>query len=971
MSGYRLANGGRIDRGARLGFSFDNHAYFGHPGDTLASALIASGVTLLGRSFKYHRPRGLVSAGASEPNALVTLGEGGRREPNVRASVAELYEGLVAESQNRWPSLDFDLGAVSGRLSPFLAAGFYYKTFMRPAALWEKLYEPLIRRAAGLGRAGLENDPDAYEKSWAHCDLLVVGAGPAGLFAALTAARSGADVILADEGAEPGGSLLIDPAGIDGRSSAETLQAWLDELRAAPNARLLTRATVFGWYDDMVFGALERVQKHVATPDARAPVERLWRIATRRALLCAGAEPRPIVFGGNDRPGVMLAEAGLSLARRHGVAVGRRVGVFTLDEAGRRTAKALRQAGVEVTAEWDARDEDYVLDAHGGKALGFVEATRGGRRERVDLDALLVSGGHSPRIHLACQRGAKPRWSEAHGAFLAPEGTLPVAGGANGAATLAKTFAEAGEKAAALVGELGRAAPKFETPRVADDWTEAASKVVWRVPRSKGKAFVDFQNDVCADDIALAAREGYDHVELAKRYTTTGMATDQGKLSNVNAIGLLAQALGVTPAAVGTTTFRPFYTPVSFGALAGTHRGPRFRPVRHSPLEAWARRRGAVFVEAGPWLRSSWFPRQGETHWRESVDREARAVRQGVGLCDVSTLGKIELVGRDVGAFLDRVYGNRFSTLAVGKARYGLMLREDGFVYDDGTTSRLSEDRWLMTTTTAQAAGVLAHLDFCAQVLWPDLEVRSVSVTDQWAQMALAGPLSRTTLAKVVDVDVSDAALAHMAAKAVTLLGGRVEGRLFRLSYSGERAYEIAVPAGKGDEVAQALMEAGAPEGVCAYGVEAMGVLRIEKGHVTHNEINGTVTAADLGMGRLVARSKPDFIGRVLLDREGLNDPDRLRLVGVAPLEASGVLRAGAHVLAKGAAATLENDRGYLTSACHSPHVGSAIALALVRRGPERIGEEVVVWNALKSEYTPARLTNPVFVDPENQRLHG
>jgi sarcosine oxidase subunit alpha len=971
MSGYRLARGGRIDRDARVAFQFDGRAYAGHPGDTLASALIASGVLLMGRSFKYHRPRGPVSAGASEPNALVTLGAGGRREPNVRASVAELYEGLVAESQNRWPSLDLDFGAVNGWLAPFLSAGFYYKTFMRPARLWETLYEPLIRRAAGLGRAGYEPDPDAYEKTWAHCDLLIVGAGPAGLIAALTAARAGADVILADEGSEPGGSLLFDSAAIDGASPDETLRAWLGELRAAPNVRLLARTTVFGWYDDMAFGAVERVQKHLATPDPREPAERLWRIAARRALLCTGAEQRPIVFGGNDKPGVMLAEAGLTFARRYGVAVGRRVGVFTLDDAGARAAKSLSEAGVEIAAQWDARKDEFVLDALGGKTLRGVAATRGGRPERVEIDALLVSGGFSPRIHLACQRGARPRWSEARAAFLAPEGTLPLAGGANGAATLAETLAEAVAKATALVAELGFAAGKPQAPRVDDDWATTPGRVLWRVAGSKGKAFVDFQNDVHAGDIALAVREGYDHVELAKRYTTNGMATDQGKLSNVNAIGLLAQARGLTPDAIGTTTFRPFYTPVSFGALAGAHRGARYQPVRRSPLEAWARRRGAVFVESGLWMRSSWFPISGETHWRQSVDREALAVRRGVGLCDVSTLGKIELVGRDAGILLDRVYSNNFASLPIGKARYGLMLREDGFVYDDGTTSRLGEDRWFMTTTTAQAAGVMAHLDFCAQALWPELEVWCVSVTDQWAQMALAGPLARATLAKVVDDDVSDAAFPHLSAKTATFLGGRIEGRLFRLSFSGELAYEIAVPAGRGDEVAEALMQAGAPFGICPYGVEAMGVLRIEKGHVTHNEINGTVTAADLGMGRLVARAKPDFIGRAMLDREGLNDPDRLRLVGVAPLARSGALSAGAHVLAKGAAATLENDEGYLTSACHSPHVGSAIALALVKRGPERIGEEVVVWNALRGEYTPARLTAPAFVDPDNRRLHA
>ena len=956
MTGYRLAQGGRIDRATRLSFSFDGRPYAGHPGDTLASALLAAGVSILGRSFKYHRPRGLISAGASEPNALVTLGEGPRREPNARASMVELHDGLIAESQNRWPSLDFDLGSLNGLLSPFLAAGFYYKTFMGPARLWEKLYEPLIRRAAGLGRAALEPDPDLYEKSWAHTDLLIVGAGPAGLFAALVAARAGADVILADENPEPGGCLAYEIAGFDGETAEATRQTWLAELRALPNVRLLRRTTVFGWYDDMVFGALER---------SGAPRERLWRIAARRALLCTGAEPRPLVFGGNDRPGVMLAEAAWSLAQTQAVAVGRRVGVFASDEAGARAAKALKAAGVEIAAQWDARNNEYVHTTH-GKTLRAAEATRNGKPERVELDALLVSGGHSPRIHLACQRGARPRWSEPHAAFLAPENTLPLAGAANGAATLTQALGEAAAAAAALVADLGRPRPTPAIPRVEDDWTGSPPKPLWRVPNARGKAFVDFQNDVTADDIALSQREGYDHVELAKRYTTNGMATDQGKLSNLNAIGLLAQARGVTPAEVGTTTFRPFYTPVSFGALAGAHRGPHYRPVRRSPLENWAKRHGAVHVESGLWLRSSWFPRPGETHWRQSVDREARAVRENVGLCDVSTLGKIELIGPDVGLLLDRVYSNRFSNLAVGKARYGLMLREDGFVYDDGTTSRLEDERWLMTTTTAQAAGVLAHLDFCSQVLWPELKVRFASVTDQWAQIALAGPRARETLSSLVDADLSHQAFPYMAARAVTFLDGRIPGRLFRVSFSGELAYEIAVPAAHGDEIAQALTQAGATP----YGVEAMAVLRIEKGHVTHNEINGTVTADDLGLGRLVARAKPDFIGRVLLDREGLTDPDRPQLVGILPLDPRATIRAGAHVLNKGAVANLENDQGYLTSACYSPHLASPIALALVKRGRARHGEEVVIWNALQNEYAAARLVSPVFVDPDNRRLH-
>ena len=966
MTSYRLASGGRIDRVASLAFRFDGKRYTGHPGDTLASALLASGVTLMGRSFKYHRPRGVVTAGSAEPNALVTVGEAGRREPNVRATMIELHDNLVAESQNRWPSLGFDVGAVNGLLSPFLGAGFYYKTFMWPASLWERIYEPTIRRAAGLGRAGAEPDPDNYEKLWAHCDLLIVGAGPAGLAAALTAARAGAQTLVVDEGFELGGSLLS-----ESESAVDALGRILAELETLPNCRLLARTTAVAWYDDMTFAAVERVQKHVARPDPGEPVERLWRIVAKRALLCTGAEERPLVFGGNDRPGVMLAEAGLAYARRFGVAVGRRVGLFVNTEGGARVAQALKANGVEVAAVIDARKGGALFSTSGGLALTGAEVEEGGRRRRLELDALLMSGGYSPRIHLACQRGGKPRWSETHGAFLAPEGALPLAGAAAGAATLAACLEQGAQAGASLLAEIGRTARAASFGAIEADWTDSPTKPLWRVVKSKGKAFVDFQNDVQVEDLGLAVREGYDHVELAKRYTTNGMATDQGKLSNVNAIGIIAEARGVSPAEVGTTTFRPFYTPASFGVLAGPNTGRDFQPTRHSPLHDWAQRRGAVFVEAGAWIRSSHFPREGERHWRQSVDREARTVRGAVGLCDVSTLGKVEIVGPDAGVLLDRVYTNPFAKLPIGRARYGLMLREDGFLFDDGTTSRLGEQRYVMTTTTAAAAQALEHLEFCAQVLWPDLKVRLASVTDQWAQMALAGPLSRKVLQSLVDTDISNEAFPHLAAREVTLLGGRIHARLFRLSFSGELAYEIAAPAGFGAAVAEALMQAGSPHGICPYGLEAMGVLRIEKGHVTHSEIDGTTTPEDLGLGRLVAKQKRDFIGRTMGEREGLTDANRPRLVGLVALDPAQPLRAGAHVMRKGEAATLASDQGHVTSSCYSPEVGGHIALALVTRGAERHGEVVVVWSGLTSEYVLARIVAPVFVDPTHGRLHG
>lgn len=987
MTSYRLDKGGLIDRSERLSFTFDGKRMIGVEGDSLASALLANGQMLMGRSFKYHRPRGVLSAGASECNALMTIGQGGRTEPNTRATMQELYQGLVAQSQNRWPSLNIDVGSLNRLLSPFLSAGFYYKTFMWPAGLWEKLYEPLIRRAAGLGKATYEADPDRYEKCWAYCDLLIVGGGATGLAAAVTAGRTGARVILVDENAMIGGGLLSETATIGGLSAVEFAGRAVAELGSLPNVRLLSRTTAVGWYDGNVFGAIERVQKHLCEPRADKPVERLWRIVAKQAILATGAEERPLVFGGNDIPGVMMAGAMRAYLNRYGVAPGKSVAIVTTNDSGYALASDLEKAGVRLAAIIDSRRSGatagiyegaariitggFVPDAEGGQALSSITIFKDGRTEQLAVDALAMSGGFSPIIHLAYHRGGRPQWSDTEAAFVAAEDYkgLSLAGAALTSSGLAACLKAGARKAAALLSKLEIKAEPATFGAVEGDIVAPATKPVWIIPGIKGKAFVDFQNDVSHKDICLAVREGFSHVELAKRYTTNGMATDQGKLSNVNAIGLLAEARGVSPGEVGTTTFRPFYTPVSLGALAGTSHGKHFQPVRRSPLHNWAAKNGATFVETGLWYRSAWFPLAGEKTWRESVDREVKNVRINAGLCDVSMLGKIEITGKDAAEFLDRIYCNAFKKLPVGNARYGLMLREDGFIYDDGTTSRFEDDRFFMTTTTAYAAGVMNHLDFCAQALWPELDVRLASVTDQWAQMAVAGPKSRLILQRIVDQDVSNQAFPFLAAKDVSLFGGRLSGRLFRISFSGELAYELAVPAGYGEAVADALMEAGKEHRISAYGVETLSVLRIEKGHVTHNEINGTVVPADLGFSKMVSATKADFIGKRMLEREGLHDPNRHQLVGVVPLDPNMSFRSGSHILEKGAAATLENDQGYVSSSCYSPHVGSTIGLALVRRGSSRHGEEVLVWNGLCNEYTAARLCHPVFVDPANENL--
>ena len=981
---YRLSSGGQIDRARAVRFSFDDRTMTGHAGDTLASALLANGVRLMGRSFKYHRPRGVLTAGPEEPNALVELRSGARREPNTRATTIELYDGLQASSQNRWPSLEFDITAATALLGPAASAGFYYKTFMWPAAFWETIYEPLIRRAAGLGRASGVADPDIYEKAYAFCDVLVIGGGPAGLMAALTAGRAGARVILADDDFILGGRLNAERLEIDGRPGADWAGEAAAELAAMPDVRILRRTTVTGLHDGGIFGALERVSDHLALSPEGMARQRFWRIAARASIVAMGAVERPLVFSGNDRPGIMLASAARTYLTRFGVAPGRKVAIFTAGDDGWRTAADLQAAGVSISAIIDTRAAiadpvralvrdvrietgTQITSTSGGKGLTGVDVAIANGRLQIEADALLMSGGWTPQIGLTTHLGARPEWSDAHAAFLPPKALpkgMTVAGAANGAATLAAALSEgmsAGETAAT---SLGFTVTPQATPRASDEIF--AVTPLWYAP-AKGKAFVDFQNDVTTSDIALSVREGFRAVEHLKRYTTLGMATDQGRTSNVNGLAVLAHITGQPVGETGTTRMRPPHAPIAIGALAGHHRGIDLKPVRLTPGHAWARDAKASFIESGPWMRAQWFVRPGETDWLQSVTREAKAVRANVGICDVSTLGKIALFGADVGQFLDRVYCNTFSTLPVGKARYGLVLREDGFVMDDGTTARLSDNEWIMSTTTANAAKVMQHLEHARQVLWPKLDVRLASVTEQWAQFAVAGPNARTLLERICG-DMSDEAVPYLGVRERMI--GDVPARLFRISFSGELAYEIAVPATYGDALVRALMEAGHDLGVTPYGIEALGVLRIEKGHVGGAELNGQTTAHDLGLGRMMS-TKKDYIGRVMAGREGLVDPSRPVLAGFKPVDRTQRLRAGAHFLNKGATASPENDHGHMTSVCFSPVMNSWIGLGLIVNGPARIGEIVRAYDPVRNGDTEVEIVSPVFYDPEGARLHG
>jgi sarcosine oxidase subunit alpha len=990
----RLSKPGLVDRTKVLSFRFDGRRYTGFSGDTLASALLGAGIKLIGRSFKYHRPRGILTAGSEEPNALVELRSGARREANTRATVAELFDGLEARSQNRWPSLAFDVGSINSLLSPIFVAGFYYKTFMWPAAFWEKLYEPIIRRAAGLGRASLEADPDTYEKAHAFCDVLIIGGGPAGLAAALAAGRSGARVILCDEDFVLGGRLNGERHEIDDQSGADWVRQIEAELRSLPELRILLRTTVFGAYDDglsgaRTFGALERVCDHLPVPPIHQPRQRMWKIVAKRTVLAAGAIERPVVFGGNDRAGVMLASAVRTYVNRFGVVPGRRIAIFTSSDDGWKTAFDLSDAGVAVEAVVDARRDipsavlskakrlrarvfigAHVVDARGAHGVNRIAIRDGdGRITRLAVDALAVSGGWNPSVALSTHVGGRPRWSDVISAFI--PGDLPrgmsAAGAAGGSFALAAALREgaaAGAEAAAATGSAAIEPPQW---RCADE--AIAVTALWNVAESKAKAFVDFQHDVTSEDIALAAREGFRSVELLKRYTTLGMATDQGKTSNLNGHAIMAALTERAIPEVGTTTSRPPYSPVAVGAFAGHHRGKAFRPTRLTAGHGWARERSDVFVEAGQWLRTQWFAVPGETSWLETVSREVKAVRSSAGVCDVSTLGKIDIQGTDCAAFLDRVYINLFSTLAVGRVRYGLMLREDGFVMDDGTTARLADHHYVLSTTTANAAKVMQHLEHARQVLWPELDVQIVSVTEQWAQYAIAGPNSRRLLERLLGhaVDISNTAFPYLACAQFSWRG--IPARLFRISFSGELAYELAVPARYGDAAIRAIMTAGGEFGVIPYGTEALGVMRIEKGHVAGNELNGTTTAADLGLDRMMSKKK-DCIGRVLAGRPGLTDPNRPSLVGIRPLDRSARLYSGAHFLTLGADATLGNDQGYVTSVAFSPMLGTWIGLGLLTRGPQRFGERIRAHSPICGGDTEVEVVSPIFFDPEGTRLH-
>ncbi len=982
MSGARLAAGGRIDRSRPLAFRFETRRLTGYAGDTLASALLAAGVRLFGRSFKYHRPRSVVAAGPEEPNALLTLGVGGRRTPNIPATTTELYEGLVCERQNGWPSVDFDLLTVNSWIGALLSAGFYYKTFMGPRRGSWMFYEPFIRRAAGLGRADHLPDPDRYHTRHAFTDVLVIGAGPAGLSAAVAAGRAGARVLLVEQDFELGGSLLSAPVA---GPEEQVRRALLAELESLPRVEVLRRTTALGLYDGRFAALLERHEHASPDPALGAPREVLVGVRARAIVYATGAIEQPLLFGDNDRPGVMLAGAVRAYLHRHALLLGRRAVIATNNDSAWATALDLAAAGAEVTLldERPAASAGLAERArrggvevrHSSRLLRAIGALRGVEwlegeshsRRRTPCELLGVSGGWSPALHLSSHTGARPAYDAALGCFV--PGPFPA--GVFGAGSVMGRHAgpwadghQAGESAARNAGASGSAGdavrPSWEA------WPGGAALSPRNPPRRGGKAFVDFQNDVTTDDLALAHEEGYEAVEHAKRYTTLGMGTDQGKISNLNAARLLAGLRGIEIQDAGTTTYRPPYTPVSIGALAGRSVGRHFRPIRRTPLHDWHLANGAVMTEAGPWLRP-WYYRWAGADAGSAYLAEMRQVREQVGLSDVSSLGKIDVQGPDAAEFLDRVYVNGFAKLPIGKARYGVMLNDDATVLDDGTTARFGETRYFMTTTTAHAADVMSWLEFLLQTAWCDLRVQVVSVTDAWAGMSVAGPRARAALELALpEVSLADAALPHMAVREFEIAG--VPVRILRLSFSGELAYEVYVPADRGVAMWTRILERAAPLGIRPYGLEALASLRIEKGHVAGLELDQRNTLDDLGLGKLASRTKA-YVGRELRERPELTDPERWSLVGLECLEPAARLRGGAILFARDETPA-GHGRGYITSVTWSTVRGKPIALGLYRGGLRHAGEEIVCAYPLLGETVRARIVSPMFYDPAGERLH-
>jgi sarcosine oxidase subunit alpha len=974
----RIAGKGLINREKNLNFKFDGLSYKGFEGDTVASALLASGKKIFGRSFKYHRPRGVLTAGSEEPNALITVGQGAFQDPNVRATTQEIFEGLITKSQNNWPNLQYDILSINDLFSNFLGAGFYYKTFMWPKSFWEKIYEPFIRRAAGLGAlSGLHNS-DTYEKAYAFCDLLIIGGGPSGLMAAKIAAKAGLDVILAEQEPIFGGRLNSETEKVDGIPGSDWAAKIIEELKALDNVRLFLRTTVTGVYDQGTFAAVERVGHHLPDRGSDRPLECFWRIVAKNSILAAGAIERGIAFPNNDRPGIMAASAVRTYLNRFGVSPGRSIALFCNNNTAHNTAKDLLESGINIAAIIDSREDSKtdldvpfyhgaeVSNTFGRQGLNSIIVKKNNTESKIEVDCLAVSGGWNPTLHLTCHMNGRPTWDEKILSFVPENGVIPnmaVVGAANGFMDTHSCFASAQKEIGLIIKAFGKTAKTKRLPKAEITKYEISPK--WCVD-GKGRAWLDYQNDVTVKDIQQSVKENFKSVEHMKRYTTQGMAIDQGKNSNVAALAVLADATGRGIPETGTTTFRPPFVPVSIASMGKNAQGIGFAPQRYTTSHVASVDRGAPMVESGLWYRPSYFPEVGETNWRQSCDREIEMVRTNVGVCDVSTLGKIDIQGPDAHRLLDFVYTNIFSTLKVGKVRYGLMLREDGHVMDDGTTARLAENHYVMTTTTAAAGQVMRHLDFVHQCLHPEWDLSFISVTEQWAQFSIAGPKSQELINAVLDKPISSETFPFMSCASVGILGET--GRLFRISFSGEHGYEIAVPARFGESLFRLLVSRAEEIGGGPYGMEALNVLRIEKGFITHAEIHGRITAFDLGMQRMVSEKK-DCIGKTSASRPGLLDSEREQLIALKPVGSVKQIVAGAHLFDPNDDPIRENDRGYITSVGFSPTFGHFIGLGFFKGGQARLGEQIKMVDHLRGIETECEIINTVSFDPKGDRL--
>ena len=994
---FRLNKEGLINRNKKISFTFNGKKLFGYEGDTIASALIANGIHLVGRSFKYHRPRGFFGAGVEEPNAKLQVEFNGHSEPNVNATEMELVEGLSATSQNCWPSVNFDVGAINNFLKMFFPAGFYYKTFMWPKSFWYKIYEPFIRKAAGLGVASIEKDKERYEHKFEYCDLLVTGSGPSGLASAYAAAKNGAKVILAEDKPRFGGTLLTDDVSIDNLSGKDWAEKIITELKSMPNVTVKNRSQVFGYYDHNMLVMFERVSDHLEKKSKFIPRQRLWYIRAKETILSTGSIERPIVFGNNDTPGIFLSAAAKEYMKVYGVLVGKKPLIFTNNDSAYETALEFKKNNVEPII-LDTREEhsSELIDEAKSKGIDIrfshgvivangykkVKSAKIGKLnkdknsfekiETVDCDCICVSGFWTPSVHLASQSGNKLKYEEKIDAFIPDKKKQheTSVGAANGSFTLEESLKNGFENGSNLSAKITDTKTEIAIPNVNEKKYGAHDKF-WCMPLPKNenpKRFVDFQNDVSVSDIEIALREGYRSIEHVKRYTTLGMATDQGRTSNLNGLQLVSNIENKIVPEVGHTTFRPPFTPITIGTIVGREVGMEYMPTRKTPMHEWHEKNNAVFVDAGAWKRPRYYKQGNETLF-EASKREAKNVRENVGICDVTTLGKIDIKGPDAAEFLNRVYTNAWMKLPVGKARYGLMLREDGIVMDDGTTTRISENHYHMTTTTAQAANVLSHLEYYLQIVWPELNVNVVSTTEQWAGAAIAGPKSRDMLSKLYpDLDVSNDALPFMGYKEAEFFG--VPSRIFRISFSGELAYEINVKSDHGMFMWEKMMEVGKEFGNQPYGTEALSTLRIEMGHVAGPELDGRTIPSDVSLNGLVSKKK-DFIGKNSLGREAFNVESRQKIVGLIPIDRKSSIPEGSHIVQDQNAKLPNPKLGHVSSSCWSVENNNPFSLAIMKDGKNMIGKKFFAVSPLKNKSIEVEVISSHYVDPEGKRVRS